>query len=144
MSLLASIFSGARKTVAALDGAQGTLNGVAAAVANVIAADGNIEDAEIDAAVNGMVAHPSLKAFTPAQIEQAVGDALRQAKSRFGRNENNTAIAALTTKPAEIRQGIFLIAADVADQGGIGDKEHAALENIAKALGVDKAKLLAA
>ncbi len=144
MSFLASIFSTARKTVAAIDGAPATLNGVAAAVANVIAADGQIEDAEFDAAVSGMVAHPSLKSFTPAQIEKAVGDALRQAKSRFGRNENNTAIAALVTKPEDIRQGIFLIAADVADQGGIGDKEHVALEGIAKALGVDKAKLLAA
>lgn len=119
------------------------LSATASACANVTAADGKIEDSEIDAAVSGMMAKEALKAaFTPAAIEASVNEALNRAKTRSGRMENIRAIQAMATRPAEQRQDLFLIAADVADNGGIGPEERTVLENIAKELSLDAAKLL--
>jgi tellurite resistance protein len=46
------------------------------------------------------------------------------------------------TRDVAVRQDVFLIAADVADQGGIGSEEQVVLNDIAKLLNVDGAKLL--
>lgn len=120
------------------------LAAAAAASANVTAADGKIDDAEVDAAISGMLSKDALKAaFTPAAIEGAVGEALNRAKTRSGRMENIRAIQAMAVRPAEQRQDVFLIAADVADQGGsIGPEEDQVLAAIAKELNLDKNKLL--
>lgn len=120
------------------------LNATAAACANVTAADGKIDDDEIDAAISGMLSKDELKAaFSPATIESAVSEALNRAKSRSGRMENLRAIQAMAVRPAEQRQDVFLIAADVADQGGsIGNEEDVVLTTIAKELSLDKNKLL--
>jgi tellurite resistance protein len=119
------------------------LNALAAACANVTAADGVIEDAEIESAIAGISNKPELKAaFTPAAIESALTEALNNAKTRHGRMTNIRAIQAMAARPAEQKQDVFLIAADVADNGGIGQDEHKVLDTIAKELGVDKGKLL--
>lgn len=119
------------------------LHGAASAAANVTAADGQIDDSEVEAAIQGMMANSILSAsYSPSQIEEEVNNALLRAKTRAGRISNQRFIEALSTRPVELRQDIFLIAADVADDGGIGEDEHRVLDAIAKSLNVNKATLL--
>lgn len=101
------------------------------------------DDNEIESAISGMMANPILaKSYSSAKIEEALNGALSKAKTRAGRIENKRAIEMLATRAVEQRQDVFLIAADVADNGGIGDDERKALDDIAKSLNVDGAKLL--
>lgn len=143
MSFLKSALEKASRAVASYQGDQAFLLGAASAAANVTAADGSIDDSEIESAIGGMMANPILSAsYTAAKIEEEVGNGLRRAKTRAGKMENRRFIEALATRPVELRQDVFLIAADVADNGGIGDAEKRALDEIAKSLNVDGAKLL--
>lgn len=143
MGFLSNLLSKAEKTVASYTGDADFLHGVAAAAANVTAADGSIDDSEIDTAISGMQANPIVGAsYSGSQIEDALNHALQRAKTRSGRMENKRAIEALMTRSAEARQDVFLIAADVADNDGIGAEERKVLEEIAKALNLDANKLL--
>lgn len=143
MGFLSNLLAKAEKTVASYSGDASFLAGVAAAAANVTAADGSIDDDEIDAAIAGMQANPIVGAsYSGTQIEDALNAALRRAKSRSGRMENKRAIEELMSRSVDLRQDVFLIAADVADNGGIGDEERKVLDEIAKALNLDANKLL--
>jgi tellurite resistance protein len=57
--------------------------------------------------------------------------------------ENKRNIEALVSRDATVRQDVFLIAADVADQGGIGPEEMVVLTDIGGLLNLDAKKLLA-
>jgi tellurite resistance protein len=145
MSFFKKFLDTANKTISSYTGDKAFLAGVAAAAANVTAADGSIDDSEIDAAISGMQANPLVGAsYNASQIEEALTSALTRAKSRAGRLENKRAIEALMARDISVRQDIFMIAADVADQGGIGDQERVVLAEIGKLLNVDDNKLLAA
>ncbi|MGJ4945182.1 Tellurite resistance protein TerB [Bradyrhizobium sp. HKCCYLS1011] len=145
MGFLSNLLNQAEKAINSYTGDKLFLAGVAAAAANVTAADGSIDDAEINAAISGMLANPIVSAsYTASQIEEALNAALARAKSRAGRMENKRAIEALMTRDISVRQDVFLIAADVADQDGIGQQERVVLADIGKALNVDDNKLLAA
>jgi tellurite resistance protein len=140
---LSNFFAAARKTLNSYTGDTTFLKGVASAAANVTAADGSIDDNEIDSAISGMQANPLVSAsYSSSQIEEALNAALSRAKSRAGRMENKRNIEALMTRDVSVRQDVFLISADVADQGGIGSEEQVVLNDIAKLLNVDGAKLL--
>jgi tellurite resistance protein len=116
-----------------------------AIAANVTAADGSIDQAEIDKSKKVILAHPIIEpAFSGKEIEAALNTALDRAETRNGRATNAEAIAKMASRDASEREALFLIGADVADVGEIGDKEHAALQRIADALGVNKAALLEA
>jgi tellurite resistance protein len=144
MSFLSSVFATARKTINSYSGDESFLKGVASAAANVTAADGSVDDNEVEAAIAGMQANTIVSAsYSSSQIEEAYSAALVRAKSRAGRMENKRFIEALMTREVGVRQDVFLIAADVADQGGIGDQEMTVLHDIGKLLNVDGAKLLA-
>lgn len=143
MSFFKNAFAAAQRTVANYSGDAVFLNAAASAAANVTAADGSIDDGEIESAISGMRANSILSAsYTPAKIEEALNAALNRAKTRLGRMENKRALEAIATRPVEQRQDVFLIAADVADEGGIGADEQKVLDDIAKILGIDGAKLL--
>ncbi len=145
MGFISNLLKQADKAINSYTGDKAFLAGVAAAAANVTAADGSIDDAEINAAISGMLANPIVSAsYSASQIEEALNAALARAKSRAGRMENKRAIEALMTRDISARQDVFLIAADVADQDGIGDQERVVLADIGKALNVDDNKLLAA
>jgi tellurite resistance protein len=144
MSFLSNVLDRAKKTITSYAGDTSFLKGVASAAANVTAADGSIDDSEIEAAIAGMQANPIVSAsYNSSQIEEALNGALSRAKSRAGRMENKRFIEALMTRDVSVRQDVFLIAADVADQDGIGAQEQVVLNDIAKLLNVDGAKLLA-
>jgi len=128
------------------------LNAAASATAMVVAADGIVEDAEVEAALSGMLGNQCLKGhFTPQDIENALNNALASAKTRAGRQELLRNIQGLAIKPQEMREDVFLIACDVGDVDktqagthGIGQKEHEVLTSIAKALGINANALLGA
>jgi tellurite resistance protein len=143
MGLFAKLFSDARRAVNTYVGDDAFLKGVASAAANVTAADGKVEDAEVDAAIKGMQANTLVAgSFNSTQISDAYGLALIRAKSRAGRMENKRNIEALVSREATVRQDVFLIAADVADQDGIGAEEMTVLNDIATLLNLDAKKLL--
>jgi tellurite resistance protein len=143
MGLFSKIFSDARKAVNTYVGDDAFLKGVASAAANVTAADGSVDDNEVDAAIKGMQSNTLIAgSFNSTQISDAYGLALIRAKSRAGRMENKRNIEALVVRDAEVRQDVFLIAADVADQGGIGADEEKVLLDIGGLLNLDAKKLL--
>jgi tellurite resistance protein len=145
MSFFKKFIDQANKTLVSYTGDKAFLNGVASAAANVTAADGSIDDNEIDAAISGMQANPIVAAsYTSSQIEEAFTAALTRAKTRAGRLDNKRAIEALVTRDVSVRQDVFMIAADTADQGGIGDQEKVVLLDIGKLINLDAEKLLAA
>jgi len=145
MSFLKSVFGKASKALTNYSGDTVFLNAVASSVGNVILADGKAEDSEKDKARKGLMSNDILKnSFTPSQIDEAINASLVRAQTRAGRMENRRFIEAVATRPVEQRTDIFLISADVADDGGIGDDEQKALETIASILNVEAKTLLAA
>lgn len=143
MGIFSNLLSNAKRTITSYAGDNSFLKGVASAAANVTAADGSIDDNEVEAAIAGMQANPLVAAsYNSSQIEEALGAALVRAKTRAGRMENKRFIEALMARDVGVRQDVFLIAADVADQGGIGAQEQVVLNDIAKLLNVDGTKLL--
>jgi len=120
------------------------LKAAAAIAANVTAADGKIEDAEIKASKKVMLANPIIKpSFDPSAIERELNAALDRAETRSGRHENAQIIKGVETRDQADRDALFLIGVDVADVGEVGEKEDAALTKIAELLLVDKAALMA-
>lgn len=114
-----------------------------AASANVIVADGETDEEEIETALAGMRANPILgKSYDTLALERELYEALARAEMRAGRAENMQLVSAIADRPLEHRRHVFLIAADVADKGGITQSEHKVLDEIAGALSVDKNGLL--
>ncbi|MER2267998.1 tellurite resistance TerB family protein [Methylobacterium oxalidis] len=133
------------RTIMSYAGDSVFLEAAVSAAANVTLADGEIDEEEIESAISGMRANPILeKSYDTLRIEQALYEAIARAKTRAGRVENIRLVEAIADRPADQREDVFLIAADVADFGGIIEVEHRALEEIAQALKVDKDTLLGA
>ncbi|MEH3147912.1 MAG: tellurite resistance TerB family protein [Methylobacterium frigidaeris] len=120
------------------------LHAACSAAANVILADAEIDEDEIEIALTDLGNNPILhKSYGVLKLEQELHEAIARAKSRAGRMENIRYVAAVADRPLEQRQDIFLIAADVADQGGgINELEHKVLDELAETLGLEKAALL--
>lgn len=119
------------------------LQAAVSAAANVIIADGDVAEEEIESAITGMRANPILeKSYDTLRIEQELYEAIARAKTRAGRIENLRLVQALADRSIDQRQDVFLIAADVADFSGISELEHKALNEIATQLVVEKSALL--
>lgn len=145
MGLLQDLAGRIADGIAALTGDRVLMQAMVAAAANVIVADGEVDDEEIEAALAGMRANPVLeKAYGTLTLEGELFEGIERARSRTGRAENLHRVAAIADRAVEQRNSAFLIAADVADQAGISEIEHRALDEIAAALTVDKTALLAA
>ena len=142
MGLLKDLLARGQKAAAAYTGDATFLAGAAAAAALVTRADGQVDEGEITKALEGLTANPLLKSFMPTKVEDVFTQALERAKSRAGKIELQRSIAALAARSLEERQDVFLIGADVADDGGIGQEERKVLEEVAKTLGLDATKLL--
>ncbi len=95
------------------------LQAAVSAAANVIVADGDVAEEEVEAAIVGIRANPILeKSYDTLRVEQELYEAISRAKTRAGRIENLRAAAAIAERPIEQRQDVFLIAADV-DQNSV-------------------------
>ena len=114
-----------------------------AAAANVIVADGETDEEEVETALAAMRANPILeKSYDTLALEKELYEALARAELRAGRLENLHLVAAIADRPLDHRQNVFLIAADVADKGGVTETEHKVLDDLARTLDVDKNTLL--
>lgn len=143
MSILQDAILRFGRTIMSYAGDAVFLQASVSAAANVIVADGDIAEEEIESAIAGMRANPILeKSYDTLRIEQELYEAIARAKTRAGRIENLRQVQAIADRPIEQRQDVFLIAADVADYGGISEIEHRALDEIGASLQVDKATLL--
>lgn len=142
MGLLQDLIARGQKAAKAYTGDATFLAGAAAAAALVTRADGQVDEGEITAALEGLTANPLLKSFTASKVDDVFTQALDRSKSRAGKIELQRAIAALAARSLEERQDVLLIGADVADDNGIGAEERKVLDGIAKTLGLDANKLI--
>ncbi len=78
-----------------------------------------------------------MKGYDALMLETELYEGIARARTRLGRAENLRHVAAVAERPANQRENVFLIAADVADQDGISNIEAGALGEIAVALRVD-------
>ncbi|GJD30564.1 hypothetical protein PMNALOAF_1811 [Methylobacterium adhaesivum] len=144
MSLFQDLVGRFTRGVGAYVGDRALMQAAVSAAANVILADSEIDEEEIETALAGMRANPILeKGYDTLKLEAELFEGLDRARTRAGRAENLRHVAAIAGREAAQREAVFLIAADVADQAGISAVEHAALAEIATALSVDKDHLLA-
>ena len=133
-----------RMTLKAYAGAETLMQAAVSACANVAVADGELMTEEFETALAGIRANPIIeKGYDSLMLEHALYEGLGRARTRAGRAENLVRIAAIAGRPEEQRRSVFLLAADVADHEGIGREEDAALAEVAGALSLDKAGLLA-
>lgn len=143
MPFVQDILARFRQTVTAYAGDETLMQAGVSAAANVIVADGEVAGAEFETALTGVLASPILeKGYDVLMLEEALYEAIGRARTRAGRADNLRRVAAIAGRPAEQRESVFLVAADVADHDGIAEIEHVALAEIATALLVDKAALL--
>ncbi len=143
MNLVADFLARVARTVTAYAGDETLMQAAISAAANVIVADGEVAGAEFDTALNGVLASPILeKGYDALMLEEKLYEAIGRARTRAGRADNLRRVGAIAGRPADQREGVFLVAADVADQDGIAAIEDAALTEIAAALVVDKGRLM--
>ncbi len=143
MNLVANFLARAARAVTAYAGDETLMQAAVSAAANVIVADGEVAGEEFETALTGVLASPIIeKGYDALMLEEALYEAIGRARTRAGRADNLRRIEAIAGRPADQRESVFLVAADVADHDGIAEIEHAALAEIAKALIVDKARLL--
>lgn len=145
MNLVAGFFARVARAAAAYAGDETLMQAAVSAAANVIVADGEVAGDEFDTALTGVLASPIIeKGYDALMLEEALYEAIGRARTRAGRADNLRRVEALAGRPVDQREGVFLVAADVADHDGIVESEHVALAEIAAALIVDKSRLLGA
>lgn len=116
------------------------LEAVCAASALVAAADGDVSDAEVDQTVKAITSNAQLSAaFRSQEIERTADAMLQRAKGgRVGRSGLYKEIEDVASDH-DMAETVLLSALDVADHGGIDDKEKAVLGTIAQKLGLNLA-----
>ncbi len=145
MNIFQDIVARFSQTVTAYAGDTVLMQAMVSAAANVIVADGEVAGDEFDTALAGIQANPIVeKGYDRLMLESELYDGIARARTRAGRAENLRRVAGLHERDEAERNATFLVAADVADLDGISPLEATALDEIAVALGVDKAALLGA
>lgn len=114
------------------------LQGACAIAALVASSDGDISDSEITKATTSINALDAItKNFDQRVIDTTLDQMLTKAGSgRVGRNQLWKEVEECA-KEHEIGESVLLIGLDVADDGGIGDKEMIVLQDAAKRLGLN-------
>jgi tellurite resistance protein len=114
------------------------LEAVCAASALVAAADGDVSDAEVDQTVKAVSSNASLSAaFKQSEIERVADAMLKRAQGgRVGRSGLYKELEDIANDH-DMSETVLLSALDVADHGGIDDKEKAVLGQIAQRLGLN-------
>lgn len=121
------------------------LEAVCASAALIAAADGEIEDSEVDAAVKAVKANKALaQGFDQQTIDRTINAMLERAGGgRVGRAGLRKEILEVAKDP-EMAEAVILTALDVAEADGeVEPAEQKLLENLAKDLGIDLARLAA-
>lgn len=137
------IFQNLIQAVTAYVGDKTLMNAAVSAAANVIVADSEVDEGEVEVALAAMRANPIIeKGYDTLMLEAELFDGIARARTRVGRVDNLSRVAAIADRSTEQRNSVFLIASDAADHEGISEVEHQALNEIAAALSVDKDVLL--
>ena len=121
------------------------LEAVCAGAALIAAADGEIEDSEVDATVKAVKANkPLAQGFDQLTIDKTINTMLERAGGgRVGRAGLRKEVLEIAKDP-EMAEAVILTALDVAEADGeIEPAEQKVLEALAKDLGVDLARLAA-
>ncbi|NTF35535.1 tellurite resistance TerB family protein [Agrobacterium rubi] len=113
------------------------LEAVCAASALVAAADGDVSDAEVNQTIKAITSNAQLSgAFNTRDIETTADAMLKRAQGgRVGRAGLFKEIEDIKADH-DMAETVLLSALDVADHGGIDDKEKEVLGKIASALGL--------
>lgn len=119
------------------------LEAVCAAAALVAYADGDATDGEVDATIKAITSNAALSgAFQGREIEITADTMMKRAAGgRVGRNGLMKEIGDIKTD-TDMAETVLLTALDVADQGGIDDKETEVLKKIASELSLDLNKYM--
>lgn len=119
-----------------MQGRTDLLEAVCAASALVAAADGEIEDSELEATVKAVTSNENLRiAFKPAEIESCIDKMLDRANG--GRVGRMNLMKELDDVPQDDGEMILLSALDVAEgDGDIDPKELGVLDEIAGKFGL--------
>lgn len=137
------IFKELIQRVTAYVGDKTLMMAAVSAASNVIVADSEVDEGEVETALVAMRANAIIeKGYDTLMLEAELFDGIARARTRVGRADNLSRVAAIAERSVDQRNGIFLIAADAADHEGISEVEHQALTEIAAALAVDKEALL--
>lgn len=136
--MFASIKSKLSGGVNKYSGRKDFLEAVCAASALVAAADGDVSDAEVDQTVKAVSSNASLStAFKQSEIERTADAMLKRAQGgRVGRSGLYKELEDIADDH-DMSETVLLSALDVADHGGIDDKEKAVLGQIAQRLGLN-------
>ncbi|MCJ2033740.1 Tellurite resistance protein TerB [Methylobacterium sp. J-068] len=137
------IFQDLVERVTAYLGDKTLMHAAVSAASNVIVADSEVDEGEVETALLAMSANAIIdKGYDTLMLETELFDGIGRVWTRVGRADNLSRVAAIAERSIEQRNGVFLIAADAADHEGISEVEHRALNEIAAALVVDKETLL--
>ena len=137
------IFQDLIQRVTAYIGDKTLMLAAVSAASNVIVADSEVDEGEVETALVAMRANAIIeKGYDTLMLEAELFDGIARARTRVGRADNLSRVAAIAERSIDQRNGVFLIAADAADHEGISEVEHQALTDIATALVVDKDALL--
>jgi tellurite resistance protein TerB len=117
------------------------LEAVCAAAALATAADGEIDDKEIEMSMKTVTSNPVLTgAFNDRQISKTMDEMLKRAESgRTGRAGLYKEIEDIANDP-EMAETVYLCALDVAESDGCGKDEQQVLDRIAHRLKIDPKK----
>lgn len=137
---LKSKFTG---SVAKFSGRKDFLEAVCAASALVAFADGDASDAEIDTSIKSITSNAQLSgSFSTREIETTAETMMNRAKGgRVGRNGLYKEIEDIKADH-EMAETVLLTALDVADNGGIDEKEKNVLAEVAKRLSLNLSSYL--
>lgn len=136
----------AEAAVSKFSGRTDFLEATCAAAAIIAGADGEIEDSEVSATVKAVKANKALAAgFDGPTIERTINTMLdRVGGGRVGRANLRKEIMEIAKEP-DMAEGVILTALDVAEADGeIEPAELKVLESLAKDMGVDLQRLMAA
>jgi len=133
--MFGKLFGGkAKDAINAFSGNKDFLEGLCAGCALVAAADGSIDDKEFDQTLRVIQANTAISAgFGAQEIETVFSKLSQKTGTRSGKSELKTEIreAVGRDKTGSMGQAIVLACLDVADQGGIDEKEMVILRDIA-------------
>lgn len=120
------------------------LEGLCAGAALSAGAEGGIDDAEYDAALEQVRSNKLVAgAFDLRAVETTFGKMAPKTRSRSGRNELKNEIREVIARDrtGEMGEAIVLVMLDVADVGGISAEEEKVMREVADICGVNYDKI---
>lgn len=142
MNLLSGFLDRIAHTATGYVGDEVLMQAVVSAAANIIVADGEVENEELLTALTGALTSPIIEEdYDTRMLQDALSEAIGRARSGFGRADNLRRVEAIVDRPLAQREYVFQVAAEVADHDDIAEIEHVALGEIASALSLDRARL---